>query len=195
MLNRCLIALTIVCTTIIAPSPRAWADTPADAGAQLVDAAPVELKAVTPTVTVVNPCPPGDHAFVDPAGVVTCSKLPPKGADLPNPATAPLQAWDDAKAARKVAWPLAVWAAIAMLGKALAYGREKLKGVPVVGKAAVWLSVGKRAMWVAAIGTVGSAGYDVLISGGSVVSALIASGIALAAVTHSTTKGVTQPAT
>ncbi len=198
MFKRHLLSLGLVCAFICAPftsrPPSAWADAPSDASAQLVDAgsgsaaAPLPLPA-TPVLVTANPCQSGQHAIVDPAGVTTCSELPPKAADLPNPAAAPVQAWDDAKAARKVSWPLAVWAALAMLGKALAYGREKLKTVPIVGKAAEWLSVGKRAMVVAAIGTVGSAGYDVLISGGSVVAALVASGIAIAGTVHSTTKG------
>jgi len=115
--------------------------------------------------------------------------LPPKAADLPNPAEHPVAAWDDAKAAKKTGWPLFVFACLVMLGKALAYGREKLKSWPVVGKAAAWLSVGKRAMLVAGFGTVGAAGYDVLIAGGSLVAALFAAGVAVAGALHSTTKG------
>ena len=108
---------------------------------------------------------------------------------LPNPATSPVAAWDEAKAARKTSWPLLVFALLVMLSKALAYGREALKGLPVVGKAAEWLSVGKRAMLVAGFATVGAAGYDVLMAGGSLVAALIAAGVAVAGALHSTTKG------
>ncbi len=104
-----------------------------------------------------------------------------------------MAAWDEAKAARKVGWPLAVFAVLVMLSKALAYGREKLKAVPVIGKAAQWLSVGKRAMLVVGFGTVAAAGYDVLTAGGSLVAALFAAGVAVAGVLHSTTKGAPQP--
>ena len=115
---------------------------------------------------------------------------PAKPSDaLDNPVTSPLAAWDDAKAAKKTSWPLAVWAVLAMLGKALAYGREKLKGLPGIGWLARRLAVGKTAMIVAGVGAVGAAGYDVLASGGSIVAALVASGVAIAGALHSTTKG------
>lgn len=119
---------------------------------------------------------------------------PPPAAAAPsdalhNPATSPVAAWDDEKAARKTSWPLAVWAALAMLGKALAYGRDKLKGLPAIGWIANRLSVGKTAMIVAGIGAVGAAGYDILASGGSLVAALTASAVAVAGAMHSTTQG------
>lgn len=114
---------------------------------------------------------------------------PSRAADLPNPAEHPIAAWDDVKAAKKTGWPLMIFACLVMLGKALAYGREKLKTMPILGKAAAWLSVGKRAMLVAGFGTVGAAGFDVLASGGSLVAALIAAGVAVAGALHSTTKG------
>lgn len=105
-----------------------------------------------------------------------------------NPAQHPAQAWNDEKAARKTSWPLALWLAMVMLGKALAYSRDKLKGVPLVGLAAAWLAKGKGAMLLAAIVAVGAAGYDVIANGGSWVSALVASGAALGGMMHSTTK-------
>lgn len=105
-----------------------------------------------------------------------------------NPATSPVAAWDDVKAARKTSWALAVWLVLAMLGKLLAYGRDKVKGWPIVGALASWLAKGKGAMLVAGIGAVGAAGYDALLAGGSWVAALVASGVALAGITHSTTQ-------
>ncbi len=106
---------------------------------------------------------------------------------LANPAEHPVQAMDDAKLARKTGWPLAVWAVLAMLGKALAYGADKLKGMPLFGSVSGWLAKGKHAMWIAAIGAMGAAGYNVLIEGGTLVGALIASGMAIAGLTHATT--------
>lgn len=151
--------------------PSAWADTTADAGAEPFKDPPVVVPAPAPLS--------GSGATVE----------QPKPSDaIHNPASEPVAAWDDVKAARKTSWPLAVWAVLAMLGKALAYGSDKLKRVPVLGKLAAWLATGKRAMVVAGIGAVGSAGYDVLVAGGSLVAALIASGIAIAGTTHSTTQ-------
>lgn len=107
---------------------------------------------------------------------------------IDNPLTSPVAAWDDLKAAKKVSWPMLIWAALAMLGKALAYGAEKFKTWPVIGKLASWLAQGKRAMVVAGLGALGAAGFDVLASGGSWVAALIASGVAIAGTLHSTTQ-------
>lgn len=139
-------------------------------------------------------------AFVDPAegsasvssaggsdGLVAAQPAPSAG--VTNPAEHPLQAWDDAKAARKGGWPLLVFFALVALTKALAYGRDKLGGVPGVGWIARRLAVGKTAMIVAGIGAIGCAGYDVLANGGSLVAALTAAGLALAGALHSTTKG------
>jgi hypothetical protein len=114
---------------------------------------------------------------------------PAPSAAAPNPIEHPAQAWTEAKAARKVGWPIAIFLVLVMLSKAVAYGREKFKTWPVIGKAAQWLSVGKRAMIVAGVGAVSAAGYDVLASGGSLVGALVAAGMAFAGWLHSTTKG------
>ncbi len=135
--------------------------------------------------------PPSDAGTVIVPAMVDAGAAPvvtPADA-LPNPLERPAQAMDDAKLARKTSWPLAVWAALAMAGKALAYGRDKMQGMPVFDDLATWLSKGKHAMWVAAVGAVGAAGYNVMVSGGTLVAALLASGIAIAGLSHSTTKG------
>lgn len=124
-----------------------------------------------------------------PASASTGSAAARQSDAVTNPAQHPAQAWSDEKAARKTSWPLAFWLAAVMLGKALAYGRDKLKGLPIVGKAAAWLAKGKGAMVVAAIVAVGAAGYDVVVNGGSWVAGLVAAGAALGGVLHSTTKG------
>lgn len=182
-MNRILIPLLLACTLVCSTASHAVGDASTDATAQLVDAG-----AVTIEPAPVVGCAVGQWTVKDPTGATSCRD---SAAMLPNPATSPIAAIDEVKEARRTSWPLAVWAAIAMLGKGLAYGREKLKGVPLAGKLAEWLSQGKRAMWLAAIGAVGAAGYDVMIQGGSTVAALVAAGIALAGVTHSTTKGAT----
>lgn len=175
MLTRAMLALALVCGFALAPStarsPSAWADTTSDAG--VVDAG---------------------SAATTPATVTTTTTTTTAEA-VPNPVKSPAAAWDDAKAAKKTSWPLLVWLLLVMLGKALAYGRVALKGVPVVGKLAARLAVGKAAMVVAAIGAIGAAGYDVLVSGGSWVAALVASGAALGGVLHSTTQPPATPAT
>lgn len=186
-MNRILIPLLLACTLVCSPGRAVADDIPTDATAQLADAGSGSDVAAA-SVAVDGTCKPGQWTIKDPAGVTTCRD---SAALLPNPATSPLQAIDEAKEARRTSWPLAMWAVLAMAGKALAYSREKLKGVPLAGKLAAWLSVGKRAMWIAAIGAVGSAGYDVMIQGGSTTAALVAAGMAIAGISHSTTKGVT----
>jgi hypothetical protein len=100
-----------------------------------------------------------------------------------------VQAWDEVKATKKGGWPLVVYFALVALTKALAYGRDKLQGMPGLGWIARRLSVGKTAMIVAGLGALAAAGYDVLAAGGSITAALMASGLALAGAMHSTTKG------
>lgn len=118
------------------------------------------------------------------AGVSASAAAAPAPAEHPSDKlhdiSNPIAAWDDARAAHKVGWPLAVFAVLVMFTKGLAYGKNKLSAVPLLGRLARWLSVGRRAMAVAAVGTFGSAGYDVMIGGGSVVAAMIAGGIAAA---------------
>lgn len=144
----------------------AWADGSADAG-------------------IVEPVPAGS--------AVEVAVAPSKVEAVANPARSPVAAWDDVKAARKTSWPLAVWLVLVMLGKALAYGRDKLGKVPLVGKLAAVLAKGKGAMILAAVGAVGAAGYEVLLGGGSWVAALVASGAALGGVISSTTRPATAP--
>ena len=114
---------------------------------------------------------------------------PPPSAAIPNPAENPVQAWDEAKAAKKGGWAILVFFVLVALTKALAYGRDRLKGWPGVGWIARRLAVGKTAMIVSAVGACGAAGYDALVQGGSATAALFAAGVALAGVLHSTTKG------
>lgn len=158
--------------------------------AEPTDAAPVELLDATAS-TVANDTHGPLDAPLDPhagsAGSAGSGSAAPHDS-LDNPIESPFAAWQDLKAAREVGWALTVWAALAMLGKALAYASEKLKATPVIGKLSAWLAVGKRAMVVAAIGAVGYAGFDVLARGGTWVAALAASGVAIAGVTHSTTR-------
>lgn len=169
-MRRSLILFALACCFIVGPStarpPSAWADTPADAGVVLVD-----------------------------AGAVVA---PPPAADLPsshiaNPATNPIDAWNEAKAARKTSWPILAFLLLTMLTKGLAYSAEAIKTWPLVGAAAVWLTVGKRAAIVTGLGTLGAAGYDALIAGGSLTAALVAGGMAWAGAMHSTIKGAAAP--
>lgn len=129
------------------------------------------------------------------AEVESGSAAPTKPSDaVVNPVQHPEQAWDNEKAARKVGWPLAIWLGMVMLGKALAYSRDKLKTTPLIGKLAAWLAKGKGAMILAAIVGVGAAGYNTMMGGGSWVAAIVAAGAAIGGVMHSTTKGADTPA-
>ena len=175
MLRRALISLAFAAGFVLLPSvarsPSAWADTPTmDAGAGSGSLADVSVSI--------------DNAT---GSAVTWPKQPSDA--VTNPAQHPAQAWSDEKAAQKTSWPLALWLAAVMLGKALAYGRDKLKGWPLVGLAAAWLAKGKGAMLLAAVVAVGAAGYNTVVNGGTWVAGLVAAGAALGGVLHSTTKG------
>lgn len=169
MLRRFILCtmLAIVSLPFTARPPSAWADTTADAATE---------PAAQPTATPAPEASPPAAPAAKPSDA------------LHDPTKDPIAAWDDAKAAKRTSWPLAVWAVLAMLGKALAYGAGKLDGVPLLGALARWLAKGKAAMVVAGIGAVGAAGFDVLINGGTLTAALVASGVAIAGVTHSTTQ-------
>lgn len=156
--------------------------------------------------------PPGIRAALasDDAGVIDASSTPadagPQTAivtsgsgvaivttpasQLHDPLENPMAAWQDELGARKDGWPVALWAAIAMLAKALAYAERspKWKGAPVIGPAITWLAIGKRAMAIAAVGVVAPAIYNALALGGSWGAALVAGGMAIAGLTHSTTQ-------
>lgn len=168
--------LAAIALPFTARPPSAWADT-TDAGTVTVE--PFKEPPAPPAATAA-----GSSST---SGSAAAPAHKPSD-DLDNPAVNPIAAWDDAKAARKTSWPLAVWAVLAMVGKALAYGADKLKGVPVLGKLASMLATGKTAMVVAGIGAVGAAGFDVLANGGTLTAALVASGVAIAGAMHSTTQ-------
>jgi hypothetical protein len=92
---------------------------------------------------------------------------------LHNPAQAPLAAFDDLKAAKKLGWAMALFAALVMLLKAVAYVKDKLGGVPLLGKLAAWLAVNKRAVWIAGLGAGCAAAYNALAEGGTWMAALM----------------------
>lgn len=127
------------------------------------------------------------------AGVIvvdagTASGLPASASQLPDLTLHPAEAYSEASKAKNTSWALLVYFALVSLFKALAYAREKLGSVPIVGALAKWLATGKVAMVVAGIGAVGAAGYNVLVNGGTLVAALVVSGSAIAGAMHSTTQ-------
>lgn len=129
--------------------------------------------------------PPIDAGVSMDAG--TASGLPSSATQLPD-VMHPADAYTDAKMAQKTSWALLIYFALVMLFKALAYARDKLGSVPLLGALAKWLATGKVAMVVAGIGAVGAAGYNVLVNGGTFIAAVVASGVAIAGAMHSTTQ-------
>lgn len=87
---------------------------------------------------------------------------------LHDPTTAPVAAWDDAKAARKVGWPALVFALATMLAIAVGTLGKNLKQL-------AWLNKGRWAVVVGGVAACGAAGYDAAMGGGS----LVALGLAL----------------
>jgi hypothetical protein len=96
-----------------------------------------------------------------------------------NPAEHPVQALDEAKAAKTYGWAALAFFVLVSLSKALAYGRDKLAGLPAIGWIAARLAKGKTAMIVAGVGAVAAAGYNILADGGTLTSALFAAAVAL----------------
>jgi hypothetical protein len=175
--------LAAIALPFTARPPSAWADT-TEAGA-----------GSGANASSTSPSPAPEVATAGSGSAAPAPATAPKASDaIHNPATDPSAAWDDARAAKKTSWPLAVWAVLAMLGKALAYGATALAGVPLLGRLAAMLAKGKAAMVIAGIGAVGAAGFDVLVNGGTLTAALVASSVAIAGVTHSTTQPKKEPA-
>ena len=120
-----------------------------------------------PGLVVASPADPGfagpivQSFGVDMTPPSDSHALPPPV--LHDPIVAPLQAFDDAEAARKVGWPALVLAGCVMLAMA---ARTLGKKWPDVAWLA-WLNTGKRAFVIGAVVTVGSAAFDVLIMGGT----------------------------
>lgn len=151
----------------------------------------------TPVMVVtrpaVSPCAPTlvvAHANAD--GSFVCA---PPGVALHDPFEDPIAAWSDAQNLRKAGWPFLVFGGLLGVSKALAYFSLKLRNVPVFGVVAKWLAVDKRVVWVAGIGAIGAAGYDVLLQGGTWVAAAFAGVAILIGLVHPTTtaKPATQP--
>lgn len=162
--------ISFIVALLLFASPVYAQAVPDDAGLvvvpALVDAGPTAPTVITTTTTEIKP-----------SDVIV------------NPAEHPVQALGEAKAARKSGWAMLLFFCLVAITKALAYGRDKLAGLPLLGKAATWLATGKRAVLVAGLAAVGAAGYDILAGGGTVTAALFAAVTAYAAALHSTTKG------
>lgn len=142
--------------------------------------APVHADALDAGISV----PVGSGLAPAPIAVVV---LPPATA-LPDPLEHPLDALTDTRLAVRTNWPLAVFMVLVMITKGLAYASARGQSLPIVGGLAKWLSAGKHAMAVAAAGTLAAAAYNTLVTGGTVVAALTAAGLALVGLMHSTTQ-------
>ena len=134
-----------------------------------------------------DPVVAADHSEAAGSAAGSAVTTPPPADAVSDPLEHPAQAYDQAKAAKREGWAVLVFFCLVALTKALAYGRDKLAGMPVIGWAAARLAKGKTAMIVAGIGAVAAAGYNILADGGTLGSALIAAGVALAGALHSTT--------
>ena len=118
------------------------------------------------------------------SGLTVVVTVPP--GQLANPAANPIEAYDEIKTAQRAGWPALLFTILALALKGAAYGYVRLQNVPVLGAAAAWLAVGKRAMAVAGAATVATAIALALTSGTTWTAALMAGALALAGVTKST---------
>ncbi len=86
---------------------------------------------------------------------------------LPDAVSNPGKAFDAAKAAQKISWPLAVLAVIIMLGRGVGQLGKKLSWL-------AWLNKGAAAVVMAGIVTVSIAAFNALASGGNWYAVLVA---------------------
>lgn len=105
------------------------------------------------------------------AGVEAAPSSPAPADKLHDPIAAPKAAWDDVKAAKKMGWPVLVFAVLVMLAKLL--GRaKKYKLLAALGK-------GKVAVVVGAVGALGTACYNAAAEGGAWSAMLLAGLVAI----------------
>jgi hypothetical protein len=110
-----------------------------------------------------DPVVASDHAAGSAATVAPVPAPAKPSASLANPATDPIEAWSDAKAAKKIGWVALVFALATMLAM----------GVGTIGKnisKLAWLNKGRAAVVVGGVAAIGAAGFDVAVQGGSPVA-------------------------
>jgi hypothetical protein len=96
---------------------------------------------------------------------------------LHDPVIAPVEAYDDFRAAQKIGWPLALLAALVMLTRGLATASTKWSISWLA-----FLSKGAAAVILAGLGTCGAAAFNTLALGGTwfaVATAAIGAALAL----------------
>ncbi len=122
----------------------------------------------TSTVSYADSAAPADAGLVA-AGSGSAAPAPgsPTSSQLHDPTSDPAGAYGDLKAA-KARWPLLVLVVLVGLTKLLTFAGGKFA---FIGK---FLTKGKNAMIVAAVGTLAAVAYDSLASGGTWTSALVA---------------------
>lgn len=108
---------------------------------------------------------PGSGSAVAPADV------------LHDPVTDPVAAFDDARAAQKIGWPLALLACLIMVARAAQTAGKRWSWAWLK-----WLNTGVRAFVIAGVITVGSAAFNTLALGGTWYAVGLAAAVALLAV-------------
>lgn len=88
---------------------------------------------------------------------------------LHDPTSSPAASWDDVKVAKKVGWPLAVFAVLVMLARL----------VGKLGGKVSWLAKGKAAVIVGAVGAIAASCYNAAADGGAWTATLMAGAGAL----------------
>lgn len=100
------------------------------------------------------------------AAPATPAAAPTPADKLHDPLSAPGASWDDLKAAKKVGWPLAVFAGLIMLCKLLARAKS-VSFLAALGK-------GKTAVVIGALGALGAACFNAAAEGGAWTALLVA---------------------
>lgn len=133
-------------------------------------------------------------ANADDAGVVLDAGVGSGSAALPadvlhDPVTHPQAAFDDARAAQKIGWPLCVLAVLIMLARG-----AQTAGKKWAWRWLAWLNTGVRAFVLAGIGTVGAAAFNSLALGGTWFAVALAAAASLLALMAPTPKPASTPA-
>ena len=114
-------------------------------------------------------------------GETTVTTTTITSATLHDPTVDPLAAVDDVRAAKRHGWPAAVLAGSIMLALALRTAGKKWPTQRWI----LWLNTGKRAFVIAAVISVGSACFDAVVLGGTLMAIAFAGAFAFFALMNS----------
>lgn len=142
-----------------------------------------------PLVVADAPAAPavGSGSAVTPPAPPPVVTAPPTPADqLHDPTTHPMETISDVKAAKRYGWAAVVFAVVTILARLAGKLGHAVKWL-------AWLNQGIASVVVGAAAAIGTAAYNALAMGGSLLAAILAAAVALATLWNPTTPK-TEPA-